>query len=413
MLIAIQQLPITSLMLAVAVGLLSVRLAAPFTAPDADPLHYFPGAIHVKLFVEHPEIHGPFDLWNGEWWRLLGSAFHHINVVHLLLNSMGIWSCARIVERAMGWWRYLIFFLTAAVVSMLPEVFLGVVPVGLSGVFYAMFGVLLVLRTCNEGIRQAVPLQFIYVGFGWLFVCVFLTITDIMPIANGAHAVGLLYGALVGWVMFRFRQRWPALSVMASQLIHLTVFVAAVLAINPLWNGSYHAWLASKAEEAQQDTFRCLRHWQTATAQDPRLIYAWLRQAQLEDRLNRPKDAWKTVLKGAKSNRTDEKLIEAVRRRWKKLRGADAKQEALEELRRVFGSEADAWIARLRLTDHNLIIGNIETLQLDEPASEPTLDVDVDLQSDVLGITKPHPPEVRPNQVDPQQPNSARLGESL
>lgn len=413
LLTAFRMLPVTVLMLAVSVWLMSLRLAAPFTHPEVDPLHYFPGSVQSQKFVEHPEIRGPFQLWAGEWWRIFGSAFHHGDLLHLLLNAAGIWVCARIVERALGWWRYLVFFLTAAVVSMLPELLAGKDAIGLSGVLYAMFGTLLVLRTCNESVRQAVSLQFIYVGFGWLFLAALLTLAGMLPIANGAHAAGLVYGVVIGWVVFRWRQTWPALSVIASQLIHLGVIAATVMVANPLRNGAYYAWMANESEHAGADPELKLEQWKAATRLDRRLPYAWLRRAQLEFALGKPQDAWTSTLQGAMFNRTDEELVRFARRLWKEMPDVATQGEALSELRRIFGSEADAWIVRLKLRVRGSTGPGLLTLMLDEPQVTYTLDVKVDVPREVPGITHPHPPTHSPDEVNPQNPNSALLGESL
>lgn len=413
LLTAFRMLPVTFLMLTVSVWLMSLRLSAPFTHPEVDPLHYFPGSVQSQKFVEHPEIHGPFQLWAGEWWRIFGSAFHHGDLLHLLFNAAGIWACARIVERAFGWWRYLIFILTAAVVSMLPELLAGKDAIGLSGVLYAMFGAMLVLRTCNDAVRRAVSLQFIYVGFGWLFFATLMTFAGLLPIANGAHAAGLVYGVVIGWVVFRFRKNWPALSVIASQLIHLGVIAATVMVVNPLWNGAYYAWMANESEQAGADPELKLEQWKAATHRDRRLAYAWLRRAQLEFILGRSQDAWASTLLGAMFNRTDEELVRFARRLWKDMPDMATQSEALEELRRVFGDEADAWIARLKLRMGDFGLRAPPILKLDEPQTTFTLDVEVDIPREVFGITQPHPPAYASDEVDPQSPNSALLGESL
>ncbi len=412
LLTAFRVLPVTFLMLAVSVWLMSLRLAAPFTHPDVNPLHYYPGSAQAQTYVSYPEIHGHFQLWDGEWWRLLGSAFHHGDLLHLMFNATAIWSCARIVEQAFGWWRYLLFFVTAAAVSMLPSAMNSTDAVGLSGVFYALFGVLVVLRTSHEGIRQAVPLQFVYAGFIWLFLASLLTYLKVLPIANDAHAVGLLYGLLIGWIVFRFRRRWPAWSVIASQVVHLGVAAAILMALNPLWNGSYYAWLANNAPDTTDPTL-LLRYWKTATSLDARLAIGWIRQADLELKARQPQEAWKSILNGAKANRTNELLIEMTRELWTEMPDMAAQSEALRELQRIFGTEADAWIARLKLKIGDFGRRPMPQLILDEPKTEFTLDIEVDVPREVFGITQPHPPALPPQEVNPQNPNSALLGESL
>jgi membrane associated rhomboid family serine protease len=42
----------------------------------------------------HRQLKGPFDLWAGEWWRMPVSAFHHGDLVHLLLNCSAAWNSA-------------------------------------------------------------------------------------------------------------------------------------------------------------------------------------------------------------------------------------------------------------------------------------------------------------------------------
>lgn len=406
---AFYELPVTTLMLFISVMCMLARITAPLWQPGANPAQSFPGMSRLQTFVEYPEVHGHFDLWRGDWWRIFGNAFHHANFLHLFLNAMGIWSCAKLVEPAMGRWRYALFFVSSAAISMVPELLLDHDVVGLSGVFFALFGMLLVLRTRDPAIAEAAPPSFVYLGFFSLFLCVVLSVVGDAPIAHGAHAFGLLYGAITGWVILVVRRRWPMLSVLCSSSLYASLFIGVLITVNPTWKGSYFAWHANEAGRRHERLEHQLLLWKAAVQRDSRIAIGWLKIIRLHRQNNDDAAAWSALLDGLKSNRTNDELVNAGRVIWFELSDSQ-RASALEELRKKMAHEADAWIVRLRLDLVSKAARGDEGIELQ--TERPVFEVPSELvPQEVLGITKPHPPVGSPRDVDPTAPDSARLGD--
>jgi membrane associated rhomboid family serine protease len=154
------------------------------------------------VYEQIPHLVGPFDLWNGQWWRVPISGLHHGGLIHLVLNCVAIGFMGYLLEPRMRRSTYFLFFLTATTVSLLPEYLLEKSAVGLSGAAYGMFGLLLVLRRRDPRVAEVFHDGFVRAGLVWLFVCVFLTAAKILAIANFAHFVGCGYGLAAGRILF-------------------------------------------------------------------------------------------------------------------------------------------------------------------------------------------------------------------
>jgi len=85
----------------------------------------------------------------GEIWRLLASAFLHLNLIHLGMNIFALWALGPFLEVIFGWRRYLILYgvcaLGGSLASSLPR---DVLSVGASGAIWGLMtaGAGLVLR---------------------------------------------------------------------------------------------------------------------------------------------------------------------------------------------------------------------------------------------------------------------------
>lgn len=90
----------------------------------------------------------PMAFRQGQYWRLVTSCFLHLDVLHLLMNSMALQYFGPLIERSFGPWRMLLaFVLTGACGSLLStlmhlgELYLSA---GASGGLYGLFGVIFV-----------------------------------------------------------------------------------------------------------------------------------------------------------------------------------------------------------------------------------------------------------------------------
>ncbi len=83
---------------------------------------------------------------NGEFWRLITSAFFHGGIIHLVCNMYSLYVLGTQLETFMGKWKYtVVYFLSALTSSLLSGVLNGpgVASVGASGAIFGLLGAML------------------------------------------------------------------------------------------------------------------------------------------------------------------------------------------------------------------------------------------------------------------------------
>jgi membrane associated rhomboid family serine protease len=133
-----------------------------------------------------------------ELWRALTSILPHVGVFHLAFNLYWFWVFGTLVEKIYGHLKLAAIILLLAFGSSLAEFALLEGGVGLSGIGYGLWAMLWVLERSDARFHGAVDRQTTQTFVAWFFLCVILTVTNIMPIANIAHAVGAGLGVLLG-----------------------------------------------------------------------------------------------------------------------------------------------------------------------------------------------------------------------
>ena len=86
---------------------------------------------------------------DGAWWRLVTSAFLHGGLLHLAFNMYALYLFGPFVEKALGTWRFVVAYLTMAVVASAFVYTLsdpGGFTVGASGAIFGLFALALVLQ---------------------------------------------------------------------------------------------------------------------------------------------------------------------------------------------------------------------------------------------------------------------------
>ena len=129
-----------------------------------------------------------FAKW--ELWRTPTSTLPHDGIFHLAFNLYWLWAFGTLVERVYGHIRCAGIYLLLAFGSSLAEFSLFIGGIGLSGVGYGLWGMLWVLGKRDPRFEQAVDYQTSRLFVVWFFVCLALTVTGVMPVANVAHGVG-------------------------------------------------------------------------------------------------------------------------------------------------------------------------------------------------------------------------------
>jgi membrane associated rhomboid family serine protease len=138
-------------------------------------------------------------VWNHwQLWRALTSILPHADIFHLGFNLYWLWVFGTLVEREFGHWKMAAIVLLLGFGSNLAEftVFSG--GVGLSGVGYGLWGMLWVLERRDARFAGTVDRNTSNLFVIWFFLCIALTYAGIMSVANVAHGVGAITGALLG-----------------------------------------------------------------------------------------------------------------------------------------------------------------------------------------------------------------------
>ncbi len=132
----------------------------------------------------------------GQWWRLLTSAFIHIGVFHVTMNLIGLWQIGFLVERLLGNRAFLIVYLFSGLCGSIASVAWNpfAVSAGASGAVFGVYGALFAFLIHHRGSipREVLqPLQKSAVFFVVLNVVYGL---QLKGIDMGAHIGGLVGG---------------------------------------------------------------------------------------------------------------------------------------------------------------------------------------------------------------------------
>ena len=340
---AIRTNPVTAVVIAVAVALFAAVKIHELQFPDdAGNAYWRLGSISQSQDVAHPELFGPWELWDAQIWRIPVSAFHHADILHLLMNCAVLGYLGWLLHSRIGAFQYSVFFLMAILFSSMPGLLIEECAIGLSGVAYAIFGVLFVIRQHDVALRRFFPDWVVQIGFISLFLCLILTWYDIQPIANPAHFSGLIYGWLVGSVFYGPHQRSLRLRG-AFFVAHLLLIPAVDMAVHPVWIGRYHWYLARQSEDLD-DRFK---HLKNAVRCDPSLETAWQQIVAIHFRNGERMEAWKTILESLSFNRTQPQGILFGREVWHSFSTVEERQEALRLMHETFADEFLPWLDRL------------------------------------------------------------------
>jgi membrane associated rhomboid family serine protease len=116
---------------------------------------------------------------DGEYWRLIGSAFLHIGLLHLAGNMLSLAIVGPALERLFGWWRFLAIYLVAAVA-------------GASGAIYGLFAATLIVVR-----KLGLDARFMVLAVGLNFAVSFAPGISLLGHLGGFLAGGLLALAMV------------------------------------------------------------------------------------------------------------------------------------------------------------------------------------------------------------------------
>jgi rhomboid protease GluP len=156
------------------------------------------GSTNPEVLIRYGAFFTP-DVRAGEWWRMISSAFLHIGLLHLLVNSYALIQLGTFIEDFFGPTKLIAtYVLTALSASLLSVFFTTGISAGASGALFGLIGLLLgnswakKIYTVDLPIdeRQLIPFVILNLWFGFA----------IPGINNWAHIGGLIGGIILGFV---------------------------------------------------------------------------------------------------------------------------------------------------------------------------------------------------------------------
>lgn len=162
-------------------------------------VHLF-GEYTIEGSIVLGAFYKPFIL-AGEWYRLITETFVHINILHLLMNTMALLSFGKILEPYLGSVKFSILFFGSALCSSL-YLFASdgnVLTVGMSGALYGLMACDAYLRIRSGEFRIPQVRKAIFQTY---FINLMI---NFMPgVSWRGHVGGFIGGLLLTMLLFKF-----------------------------------------------------------------------------------------------------------------------------------------------------------------------------------------------------------------
>jgi membrane associated rhomboid family serine protease len=155
---------------------------------------------------------------DGEYWRLLGSAFLHIGLLHLAGNMLALAIVGPALERVFGWWRFLAIYLVAALGGSVAVYLFGSpfgAVAGASGAIYGLFAATLIV------VRK--------LGLDARFMVVAVALNFAVSFAPGISLLGHLGGFVSGGLLTLAMVYAPKASRTSLQILAIGLLVAIMV----------------------------------------------------------------------------------------------------------------------------------------------------------------------------------------
>lgn len=134
-------------------------------------------------------LYGPW-VADGDWWRLITSAFLHASLLHIVFNMLALWWIGGPLEAAIGTRRFLAIYLVSGLAGAAGALLASpqTVTVGASGAIFGLLGAMLVIQWQQTSSIAGPALTLVLIN---------LAITFAVPnISWGGHVGGLVGGVL-------------------------------------------------------------------------------------------------------------------------------------------------------------------------------------------------------------------------
>ena len=144
-------------------------------------------------------LHGAYVHEDGEWWRLVTSAFLHYGLIHMGMNILILIFLGRMLEPAIGWWRMLLLYavsLTGGALGALlvePNAFTA----GASGAVFGLAGAVVIAERASGRRWQDSGIL--------MFLIINIVFSLLVPgISIGGHLGGMIVGAIAAGILWTF-----------------------------------------------------------------------------------------------------------------------------------------------------------------------------------------------------------------
>jgi membrane associated rhomboid family serine protease len=165
-----------------------------------------PGGSRTEVLVRLGAM-VPALVVEGQYWRLVTAIFLHFNLVHLLLNTLGLTIFGNLIESVFGSARMLAVYLATGFVASTVSFAFGspaAIAVGASGAIFGLLGTWLAFNLR----RRQLSLARSNVQGALILIALNLAIGFTVPgIDNLAHLGGLAAGVLGGFALDGFGRR--------------------------------------------------------------------------------------------------------------------------------------------------------------------------------------------------------------
>jgi membrane associated rhomboid family serine protease len=159
-------------------------------------------------------------IWDGQYWRFITSTFVHINVAHLASCVVLTWLMGLPIECRYGPWRTAALYCVLAVGSNAAQCLAGGLGIGMSGVLYGYWGLLLAAGNRANGPKVKHPRIITVLMLLSVALSVLAFFRGATHVGFVAHGVGLAIGLAMGCAL-RAARPFPWLVTVAVASIAL------------------------------------------------------------------------------------------------------------------------------------------------------------------------------------------------
>ncbi|HIK00326.1 TPA: rhomboid family intramembrane serine protease [archaeon] len=138
-----------------------------------------------------------------EPWRIITHIFLHstTNITHIFYNMFGLVLFGAILEKIVGWRRFLTIFFIAGIVASIGSIVVSflqgtqnIPSIGASGAIFGVIGALAVLRPRMIVYVLYFPMPMIAAAFFWALIDIIGLFNPFDYINNSAHLFGMFFG---------------------------------------------------------------------------------------------------------------------------------------------------------------------------------------------------------------------------